>query len=111
MFSSSTYLQNGDSDRIISGSNFHAFVKISEGCNQNCAFCAIPSFKGRLKSRSIKSVVDEVKKLVSKGFIAAVKSTPELYKGVNTFQGKLTNADVAKTLEKPYSELSMLIGF
>lgn len=69
LFSSSTYLQNGDSDRIISGSNFHAFVKISEGCNQNCAFCAIPSFKGRLKSRSIKSVVDEVKKLVSKGFV------------------------------------------
>ena len=31
--------------RIITGSSYHTYVKLSEGCNQACSFCAIPSFK------------------------------------------------------------------
>lgn len=68
LFSSSTYLQGENSKRVITGSNFHAFVKISEGCNQSCAFCAIPSFKGKLKSRSLQSISTEVQNLVKQGF-------------------------------------------
>ncbi|TQR34398.1 30S ribosomal protein S12 methylthiotransferase RimO [Campylobacter sp. MIT 99-7217] len=68
LFSNSTYLQGENTARIITGSNSHAFIKIAEGCNQNCSFCAIPSFKGRLKSRSIKSIVNEVQSLVKRGF-------------------------------------------
>ncbi|KAA6224621.1 30S ribosomal protein S12 methylthiotransferase RimO [Campylobacter sp. LR264d] len=68
LFSNSTYLQSTNSKRIITGSKYHAFIKISEGCNQNCSFCAIPTFKGRLQSRSIKSITEEVEDLVSKGF-------------------------------------------
>ena len=72
----------------------------------------IPSCVARTATISLNNyTMPYIQKLVNKGFIAAVKSTPELYKGVNTFQGKLTNADVAKTLGKPHSELSMLIGF
>ena len=72
----------------------------------------IPSCVARTATISLNNyTMPYIMKLVNKGFIAAVKSTPELYKGVNTFQGKLTNPDVAKTLEKPFSELSMLIGF
>ncbi|TBR81282.1 30S ribosomal protein S12 methylthiotransferase RimO [Campylobacter novaezeelandiae] len=68
LFSSSTYLQSENSKRIITGSNSHAFIKIAEGCNQNCSFCAIPTFKGKLKSREISSIVKEVKDLVKKGY-------------------------------------------
>lgn len=68
LFSNSTYLQDENTKRVITGSSFHAFIKISEGCNQNCAFCAIPSFKGRLQSRSIESIVKELESLVSKGY-------------------------------------------
>lgn len=68
LFSSSTYLQSENSKRIITGSNSHAFIKIAEGCNQNCSFCAIPTFKGRLKSREISSIVKEVEDLVKKGY-------------------------------------------
>lgn len=72
----------------------------------------IPSCVARTATISFNNyVLPYVQKLSSKGFIAAVKSTPELYKGVNTFQGKLTNADIAKSAGYPYSELSMLIGF
>lgn len=54
--------------RIITGSNTHAYIKISEGCNQKCSFCAITNFKGNLHSRSINSVVNEIQSLVAKGF-------------------------------------------
>ncbi|KGI55563.1 30S ribosomal protein S12 methylthiotransferase RimO [Campylobacter sp. MIT 97-5078] len=68
LFSNSTYLQNEQSKRLITGSKTHAFIKIAEGCNQNCSFCAIPSFKGRLKSRSIKSIISELESLITKGY-------------------------------------------
>ena len=70
LFSPQTYLQSPalTSSRVITGSNYHAYVKISEGCNQKCSFCAIPSFKGRLKSRSIDDIEAEVRGLVARGF-------------------------------------------
>ena len=67
LFSPSTYLQASE-ERVITGSNYHAYIKISEGCNQKCSFCAIPTFKGKLKSRALENIVDEVKKLVKKGY-------------------------------------------
>lgn len=70
LFSPQTYLQSPalTSSRVITGSNYHAYIKISEGCNQKCSFCAIPSFKGRLKSRSIDDIEAEVRDLVARGF-------------------------------------------
>ncbi len=67
-FTPEVYLANENSPRIITGSNYHAYIKISEGCNQNCSFCAIPTFKGRLKSRTIESILEELQNLISKGF-------------------------------------------
>ncbi|WP_297574916.1 30S ribosomal protein S12 methylthiotransferase RimO [uncultured Campylobacter sp.] len=66
-FSPKVYLQK-DESRVITGSNYHAYVKISEGCNQKCSFCAIPNFKGKLQSRSIKEIVGEVESLVKMGY-------------------------------------------
>ncbi|MEY4504719.1 MAG: hypothetical protein RL154_1015 [Pseudomonadota bacterium] len=66
-FSENVFLQNGE-NRVVINSNYHAYIKISEGCNQSCSFCAIPQFKGKLKSRSIESIANEVKNFVSRGF-------------------------------------------
>ncbi len=55
--------------RTIIGSSVHAYVKLSEGCNQNCSFCAIPSFKGRLQSKSIESILSEVEELAKRGYV------------------------------------------
>lgn len=44
-----------------------AYLKISEGCNHKCTFCAIPSIRGRMKSRSLQSLVDEAAELRSDG--------------------------------------------
>lgn len=67
LFSEKTYLQN-DEERLITNSSYHAYIKISEGCNQSCSFCAIPKFKGKLFSRSLSSIVKEVSNLVKRGY-------------------------------------------
>lgn len=54
-------------DRTITTPSHHAYVKIAEGCNRFCAFCAIPLITGRYHSRAIEDIVDEVKALVARG--------------------------------------------
>ncbi len=44
-----------------------AYLKISDGCNAPCAFCTIPSFKGKLRSRPVEALVDEANALVEAG--------------------------------------------
>jgi len=44
-----------------------AYLKISDGCNAPCAFCTIPSFKGKLRSRPLEAIVDEARALVDAG--------------------------------------------
>ena len=67
-FSNEVFLASDENERVITGSSFHAFVKLSEGCNQACSFCAIPSFKGKLHSRTLESLVKEVTSLAKKGY-------------------------------------------
>ena len=64
--SSNTY-NHSDYERAVTTPPHYAYVKIAEGCNRFCAFCAIPLITGRYKSRSIESIVKEVKSLVSQG--------------------------------------------
>ena len=67
-FTPEVYLATETSGRVITGSNYHAYIKIAEGCNQACSFCAIPSFKGKLHSRSLSSILKEVEMLVKQGY-------------------------------------------
>ena len=67
-FSDKVFLASDADDRIITGSTYHAYIKLSEGCNQSCSFCAIPSFKGKLHSRTLESIIKEVEYLVTQGF-------------------------------------------
>ena len=66
-FSDEVYLIDGE-DRVVTGSRYHAYIKMSEGCNQSCSFCAIPSFKGKLNSRDLDSIAREVESLVKQGY-------------------------------------------
>ena len=67
-FSNKVFLNDENLDRVVSNSAYHAYIKLSEGCNQQCSFCAIPNFKGKLQSRTLKSIENELKKLIDKGF-------------------------------------------
>ena len=56
-----------DYRRVLSTPSHSAYLKIAEGCNRFCAFCAIPLITGRFKSRPIEEIVEEVKTLADKG--------------------------------------------
>lgn len=54
-------------DRVITTPSHYTYLKIAEGCNRFCAFCAIPLITGRYKSRPIEEILEEVRMLVGKG--------------------------------------------
>lgn len=54
-------------NRTITTPSHYAYLKIAEGCNRFCAFCAIPLITGRFTSRPIDEIIDEVKTLVAQG--------------------------------------------
>ncbi|MGN0223312.1 MAG: 30S ribosomal protein S12 methylthiotransferase RimO [Muribaculaceae bacterium] len=56
-----------DWDRQITTPEHYAYLKIAEGCNRFCAFCAIPLITGRYHSRPVEEILDEVRELVSRG--------------------------------------------
>jgi ribosomal protein S12 methylthiotransferase len=61
------FLYDETTPRILSTQPHTSFVKVSEGCNRPCSFCIIPQLRGSLRSRSIESVVREVRSLVEHG--------------------------------------------
>ena len=54
-------------ERVITTPGHYAFLKISEGCNRRCAYCAIPIITGNHVSRPMEEIIDEVRYLVSQG--------------------------------------------
>jgi len=54
-------------ERILGGAPYTAYLKIAEGCDNCCTYCAIPKIRGRLRSRKIEDCVSEAKTLASKG--------------------------------------------
>lgn len=60
-------LYNAETPRIVTTAPYTAYLKIAEGCNNRCAFCAIPLIRGQLRSRPIEDIVAEAKRLTEKG--------------------------------------------
>lgn len=74
-------------ERLLSTPNHYAYLKISEGCNRTCAFCAIPLMRGKHVSRPIESLVEEAKKLVSRGVKEIMVIAQELtYYGLDIYK-------------------------
>jgi ribosomal protein S12 methylthiotransferase len=65
--SGSTYLLGAGDPRILVGPTHTAYLKIAEGCDRVCAFCAIPGIRGRFQSRSLESLVTEARQLAAAG--------------------------------------------
>lgn len=79
-------------ERMLATPNHYAYMKISEGCNRTCAFCAIPLMRGKHVSKPIESLVAEAELLVSRGVREIMLIGQEL-----TYYG----LDIYKTRELP----------
>lgn len=54
-------------DRILGGYSFSTYLKIGDGCDNCCTYCAIPQIRGRMRSRTIEDCVSEAKRLADRG--------------------------------------------
>lgn len=73
-------------ERKITTPSHYAYLKIAEGCNRSCAFCAIPMMTGRHKSRTIESLVKEARYLAKKGVKEILLIAQELsYYGIDIY--------------------------
>lgn len=64
-----TYHAEEMTNRRLTTPSHYAYLKISEGCNRHCAYCAIPLITGKQKSRTIEDILTEVETLVKKGVV------------------------------------------
>ena len=76
-------------ERLLSTPSHYAYLKISEGCNRTCSFCAIPLMRGKHISRSIESLVTEAKNLVRSGVKEIMLIAQELtYYGLDIYKSR-----------------------
>ncbi len=74
-------------ERLLATPQHYAYMKISEGCNRTCSFCAIPLMRGKHVSRSIESLVHEAKQLVRRGVKEIMLIAQELtYYGLDIYK-------------------------
>jgi len=64
-----TYLYDAATPRTLSGPSFSAYLKIAEGCDNTCSFCAIPRFRGAFRSRPLDDILREARNLAAAGTV------------------------------------------
>ncbi|NLN30313.1 MAG: 30S ribosomal protein S12 methylthiotransferase RimO [Bacteroidales bacterium] len=91
---------SSSNNRILTNPGHYAYLKISEGCNRSCSFCAIPSIRGRYTSRSLEDLEDEAEKLADLGVKEIILVAQDLgYYGLDLY-GKRKLPDLIKNLLK-----------
>jgi len=84
--------------RRLSLRSHSAFVKIAEGCNRTCSFCAIPSIRGKQRSRPVEDVVREVEHLVELGLVEANLVSQDTIAYGRDLPGKPTLAELVRAV-------------
>jgi ribosomal protein S12 methylthiotransferase len=75
------------SDRLLTGPGHYAYLKISEGCDRTCTFCAIPFIRGKHRSRPMDEIVVEAEKLAAKGVKELILIAQDLgYYGLDIYK-------------------------
>ncbi|HMS25695.1 MAG TPA: 30S ribosomal protein S12 methylthiotransferase RimO [Acidimicrobiia bacterium] len=77
-----------------------AYLKVAEGCNRNCAFCAIPTFRGKQRSRSMESIVDEARMLVNNGVKEIVLVAQDIAWYGRDVDDDATLSDIMREIDK-----------
>jgi len=58
-----------EGDRLLAGAPYSAYLKIAEGCDNRCGYCAIPDIRGRFRSRPLENIVEEARTLIRNGVV------------------------------------------
>ena len=98
-FPNKCYLSIND-ERIISTSSHWAYLKIAEGCDNRCSYCAIPGIRGGFRSRTIESCVDEAKALAESGVKELILIAQDTTKYGQDLYGKYSLDILLKELVK-----------
>ena len=87
-------------ERTITGPGHYAYLKISEGCNRTCAFCAIPAIRGRYISRPIEDLVKEALHLANNGVKELILIAQDLsYYGLDLYKKQALSELVTELLK------------
>ena len=77
-------------ERLLATPSHYAYLKIAEGCNRTCAFCAIPLMRGNHQSRSIEELVSEAERLAARGVKEILLIAQELtYYGLDLYKKRM----------------------
>ena len=95
-----TYLYDENTPRLLVTPSHYAYIKISEGCNHKCSFCAIPTFRGKLRSRTIESVVKEAQALLNQGVRELILVSQDSTGYGSDLKNGSTTAKLLQALEK-----------
>ena len=98
-FPNKCYLSIND-ERIISTPSHWAYLKIAEGCDNRCSYCAIPGIRGGFRSRTIESCVDEAKALAESGVKELILIAQDTTKYGQDLYGKYSLDILLKELVK-----------
>jgi ribosomal protein S12 methylthiotransferase len=90
------YLYDATTPRLLTATVPYAYVKIADGCDMGCTFCAIPQFRGRHRSRSLADVVKEVEGLAGRGIQEAILVSQDTLAYGRDLPG---NGDIADLLQ------------
>jgi len=90
------YLYDATTPRLLTAKVPYAYVKIAEGCDMGCTFCAIPQFRGRHRSRPLADVVQEVEGLAARGIQEAILVSQDTLAYGRDLPG---NGDIADLLQ------------
>lgn len=87
-----------DGGRIISTQPFYAYIKIAEGCDNCCTYCAIPSIRGRFRSRKLEDIISEAKWLAENGVTELVVVAQDTTRYGEDIYGKPSLAELLREL-------------
>lgn len=86
--------------RVLTTPAHYAYLKISDGCNNHCTFCTIPSIRGAYKSRTIESLTVELSDLVSRGVQEVILVAQDVTNYGKDLYGKPSLVELLRELEK-----------
>ncbi len=98
------FLINADSPRLLSGDPWTTYLKVSEGCSNQCGFCVIPKIRGPQRSRTVEDIVREAEELMQKGVVELNLIAQDLCAYGKDIAGPNNLPSLLRALDKSASE-------